>query len=112
MQNPKHLSELKPTERALVDQGIRDALLLVVHAQGKAVTIPIADAMVISDTHRLVVDMDRAKGVMTLRAEKAPTQLVKALALGKTEIGLPLSGAIDGGIIDPNAFNPGGKLDG
>lgn len=70
--NPKHISELTPTQRAMADQSTRDALLAIVVAQGgKSVTLPIADLTVIADTYRLVVEVDRVAGVVTLKAERA-----------------------------------------
>jgi hypothetical protein len=68
---PKHLSELDPTKRAIVDAAIRDSLLAIVVAQGKGVTLPIDVLEANSTTHRLVVEIDRSEGVVILRAERA-----------------------------------------
>lgn len=80
MSDAKHISELDPTRRALVDQGIRDVLLLIVAGQGgKPVRIPIDKAAEISETHRLVMEIDREAGYITLQAEKAETDLIGTL---------------------------------
>lgn len=66
---PLHISQLTATQRAMADQGIRDALLAIVASQGKTVAIPIADANRISDQYRLKVDI--GDGMIRLTAEKA-----------------------------------------
>lgn len=70
-EEPKHISELDPTKRAIADQSFREILLAIVVAQGKTVTIPIEHLNAISQTHRLILIVDRAAGVVELTAEKA-----------------------------------------
>lgn len=65
----KHLSQLNPTKRAMADQAIREALLAIVVAQGKPVTIPIVDLNMVSDLYRLVIQIEG--GAVVLTAEKA-----------------------------------------
>lgn len=66
----KHISELKPAQKAMADQSFRDALLAIVVSQGKAVTIPIAVLNEISEKHRLILEVDREAGVVILTPEK------------------------------------------
>lgn len=54
----KHISELNAVGRARADQAIRDALLAIVAAQGKAVSIPVADLDAISQAYRLKLEID------------------------------------------------------
>lgn len=80
MSDAKHISQLDPTRRALVDQGIRNVLLLIISSQGgKPVRVPIEKAAEISETHRLVMEVDREAGYITLTAEKAESDLVGTL---------------------------------
>ncbi len=67
----KHLSEMDATRRAMAQQSIQDALLAIVVAQGRPVTLPIEHIERLSSSHRLVVGVDRASGFVTLTAEKA-----------------------------------------
>lgn len=67
----KHLSEMNAARRALAQQSIQDALLAIVVAQGRPVTLPIEHIERLSASHRLVVGVDHASGFVTLTAEKA-----------------------------------------
>jgi len=75
MTEPTHINKLKPTQRAIADQSIREAMLAIVAAQGKPVTIPIADLNKIAASHRLVLEIDHKAGLVKLTAEKAPEQI-------------------------------------
>jgi hypothetical protein len=88
---PKHLAELDPTKRAIADQSIRNAMLAIVVAQGKPVTIPIADLNDIAENHRLILAVDHQAGLVTLTAEKfKPTIIMKGTSIGKTDVGLQM----------------------
>lgn len=73
----RHLSELNAAERSLADQSTRDALLAIVTAQGKPVTLPIEDLNRISQMYRLKIEVDREAGVVTLTSEKAVVDIQK-----------------------------------
>lgn len=111
----KHLSELKPAQRAKADEVVRDALLAIVVAQGKPVVIPIDQLNQIAADHRLVVSVNPQGNLVTLTAESHAAQIVKEAgqslgfdgrtvllkgqAQGKTEI----AGSV---LQDPDNFNP------
>lgn len=101
---PKHLAELDPTKRAIADQSIRNAMLAIVVAQGKAVTIPIADLNDIAENHRLVLAVDHQAGLVTLTAEKfRPVVILKGTSIGKTDGNMGIyDEATD---IDPDNFH-------
>lgn len=81
----KHLSQMKPAQRAMADQSIRDALLAIVVAQGKPVVIPIDQLDQISADHRLVIEVDRKANLVKLTAESHAAQIVAAMDFGKEE---------------------------
>lgn len=67
---PKHISQLNAARAAVAQQSIQDALLAIVVAQGRPVTLPIEHIERLSASHRLIVGVDRASGFVTLTAEK------------------------------------------
>ena len=73
MTDPKHISQLDPARRAMIDQATRDCLLAIVMQQGKAVTFPLDVLNAASESHRLIIEVDRAAGVVTLSTERAET---------------------------------------
>lgn len=73
---PKNFAELKPTERAIADQSVRDVLLAIVVAQGKTITIPIADLDRIAADNRLLLEVDRNAGVVKLRSESFAAKVI------------------------------------
>lgn len=68
---PLNIAELSPTKRAIADQSIRECLLAIVVAQGKPVTIPIAELNRIAAVHRLIIGVDHEAGVVILTTEAA-----------------------------------------
>lgn len=74
----KHLSQMKPAQRAMADQSIRDALLAIVVAQGKPVVIPINQLDQISADHRLIIEVDHKANLVKLTAESHAAEIVKA----------------------------------
>lgn len=107
MTKPTHINKLKPTQRAIADQSIREAMLAIVAAQGKPVTIPIADLNQIAATHRLVIEVDHIAGAVTLTAQKAPEQIQdpkpKLLLMGSSQGKTEIRGSM---IQDPDSFEP------
>ena len=87
----KNISQLKPAQRAMADQSIRDALLAIVVAQGKPVVIPIDQLDQIAADHRLVISVDRQSNLVTLTAESFAAEIIKEAQ--PTIVGTPLHGA-------------------
>ena len=70
----RHISQLKPTDRARADQLTQFALLAIVQSQGKTVSIPYEKAEQIFDTHRLKIVLN--DGAIELSAEKQDSRIV------------------------------------
>lgn len=92
-QEPKHLSQLSAANRALAQQQIQHALLAIVSASGKEVTIPLSDLNIASENFRLVVEQT-TDGFLLLRAEmvdgaleihEAAPHEIDAIANGKLQ---------------------------
>lgn len=84
--SPKHLSQLKPTERARADQLLQFALLAIVAQQKRVVAIPYEEAERIFETHRLKIALHEGK--IVLAAERMPSPIIvpeKANANGETQ---------------------------
>lgn len=65
----KHASQTDAATRARMDQAMREALLAIIAAQGKPITIPQATLDEYWASHRLILEHDGEH--VTLRAEKA-----------------------------------------
>lgn len=81
-QNRKHLSQHSATDRARFDEQLRMAMLAIVVAQGKAVTIPTDHADAIWETHILKVQIVEINGkrCIELAAEAVAPLIVHASA--------------------------------
>jgi hypothetical protein len=95
----KHISEMKPTQRAKADEAIRECLLAIVVAQGKPVVIPIDQLDQIAADHRLVVSVNPKTNLVTLTAESHAAEIVKgAQRLAPVTVTGPADGTFTGKI--------------
>lgn len=78
MNDPKHISQLSPTDRARTDELVRMALLAIVAGQAKTVTIPAALAEEIWSQNRLVIEHDYENGLIKLSSEEVGPLVIPA----------------------------------
>jgi hypothetical protein len=75
-QEPKHISQLKRADQVYAQQQLQDALLTIVAAQGKPVTIPLSDLEMSSNLFRLKIE--QFQGFLILTAEMAePMEIIE-----------------------------------
>lgn len=65
---PKHISQLSPTQRAIADAQIRDALLAIVATQPRPVSMPVEDLARYAE--KFILKVEFADGIVTLTAEE------------------------------------------
>lgn len=77
-QDPKHISSLAPVKRALMQQHLQEALLAIVAAQGKPVTIPISALEAVASRYRLLIEVDGEgdDAVLTLTPEEFQLEII------------------------------------